>query len=178
MGQVLALQPVDTPWQTSAALHETKPSAWQFWHAWPRLPHAVRLLPVWQAPVASQQPTGHVAALQEPVPTHVRDALLHSSFGGHAEQRSPCSPHASVVVPATHAPDAVQHPVGQVAALQRSPSGRPGPSTFTSRSPPSTRGPPRSVLRSPHPATRAARHRKAASNHVGRRVGSMALAER
>jgi hypothetical protein len=87
-------------------------------HATPPLPHAVELLPVWQTPVESQQPVGHVDALHV-VTLHAPPLQLSPT--GHDVQALPPVPHAVVLVPDSQKPRASQHPFGQVAGLHEGP---------------------------------------------------------
>jgi hypothetical protein len=81
----------------------------------PPVPHAAFVLPGWQTPVMSQQPVGHVMALQvDPLqapPTQV-------SVDGQVAHVAPPVPQNAVVVPASQIPVLSQQPVGQLAALQ------------------------------------------------------------
>jgi hypothetical protein len=132
LGHVVASHPTCTPTQAWApGSHEVKPSAGQSSQTCPSSPHAVVAVPLWQWSVESQQPLGHVLALQAPGPTQVREAALQLSSAGQAVHRLPAPPHAAFDVPATQAPSAVQHPVRQVDALQAAPSFT-GPSTEAS----------------------------------------------
>ena len=68
---------------------------------------------VWamQRPCEVQQPVGHVVTLQLPVPVPPWQAPLgHDWLRLQATHAAPLIPHAETLVPALHAPDAVQHP--------------------------------------------------------------------
>ncbi len=100
--------PLHTP-----AVHESPGG--QGRHAEPPVPHAEVLVPVSQLPVLSQQPMGHVMALQV-TPWH--EPETHVSPDGHTAHALPPVPHSVVTLPGSHRPDVLQHPVGQVEALQ------------------------------------------------------------
>jgi hypothetical protein len=83
-------------------------------HAFPPEPQSFNVIPVWQAPVASQQPVGHVVALHEEL-LHI--PALQLSPDGHAVHAAPPLPHAPRVVPDSQKPSASQQPIGQLEAL-------------------------------------------------------------
>lgn len=113
VGHVVALQPA--PWH--APLMHPSPGG-QATHAFPPLPHEMVLFPSSQTPAVSQQPVGHVEALQGGG-RHV--PALQLSPGGHAEHPPPPFPQAPVLVPVSQKPRASQQPVGHEAALQTGP---------------------------------------------------------
>lgn len=77
-------------------------------HRLPPVPQALAVLPATHTPAAVQQPA-QLAAVQLPVlPLHV--PLEHVCPDGHSVHRSPPTPHAGGVVPATQMPFSVQHP--------------------------------------------------------------------
>lgn len=125
------------PWQQPAhvaALHTQTPAehAWpvaQLAHVPPAAPHAVTPVPVWQVPLASQQPVGQVAGphrsqwcvvvLQRSPEPQSALALQPQAPDTHrcptgsalqSRQVPPGVPHALGVLPATHWPPAVQQP--------------------------------------------------------------------
>jgi hypothetical protein len=70
--------------------------------------------PLWQTPVPSQQPLGHVVSLHVE-PTHA--PAWQTAPTTHSAQVSPPVPQLASAVPARHFPVAAQHPVAHVAAL-------------------------------------------------------------
>jgi hypothetical protein len=65
LGHVVELQPPIVCFsQTRAASQLVKPPAEQLSHAPPLLPHAVKVVPIWQTPLESQHPPEHVAGPQ------------------------------------------------------------------------------------------------------------------
>jgi hypothetical protein len=77
----------------------------------PPVPQAVVFVPVSHLPELSQQPLAHVEGLHV-TPSHPPD--MQESPGGQARHALPPLPHAVVLVPVSHVPEASQHPVGQV----------------------------------------------------------------
>jgi len=105
-GQLFALHPEPThppPTHAEPIGHDT--------HARPPVPQSLRLPPVTHAPVASQQPVGHVIGLHDP-PLHTPPA--HTAPGAQAAQNTPPVPHAPDDWPGWHVPVTSQQPVGQV----------------------------------------------------------------
>jgi hypothetical protein len=69
-------------------------------HAPPKLPHPLVLVPVWQAPLASQHPDGQFSGPQPPVVLHARVPSLQLEAPVHTTHARPPPPHAKLVVPA------------------------------------------------------------------------------
>jgi hypothetical protein len=80
-----------TPTSTQAPPLQVWPLA-QATQALPAAPHAVAVVPAWQAPLPSTQPL------------HTQAPLLHAWFAAQATQALPPVPHALAVVPAWQLP--------------------------------------------------------------------------
>jgi hypothetical protein len=91
-------------------------------HAFPPVPHPVVLVPDSQKPRASQQPMGHV---EGPHVMPLQTPAEQESPGGHGTHALPPVPQAVVLVPVSQFPRLSQHPVGQLAGLQVTPSQAP-----------------------------------------------------
>ncbi len=125
VGQVVALH--EEALQVPAVQLSLDGHAWQ---AVPPYPQSALVTPGWHLPVLSQHPVGHVVALQA---AEVQAPLTQLSPDGQVAHAAPPVPQAADVLPASHRPDASQHPLGhdealhggglQEPALQVSPAG-------------------------------------------------------
>ena len=131
----MQLAPLQHPAGQEVALHTQLPPthAWAAAHdrqAAPPAPHALALLPAWHTPFESQQPVGHVVALQvpqvcvpglhvvaagqSPPPLQPQRPETHACPAIAAVQSvhaPPVVPHAPAAVPARHVPPPQQPPM-------------------------------------------------------------------
>jgi hypothetical protein len=112
LGQVAGPHVGET-WTQAPPVQTPSPSAVQFTHVCPTVPHAFEPVPGWQFPVESQQPE-HVAALQPCTCSQSCAVELHDSLGGHATHEAPCPPQLELESPCMHFPS-LQQPLGLVA---------------------------------------------------------------
>jgi hypothetical protein len=150
------------------ASHVVKPCAGQFSHACPSLPHAVKLLPTWHAPLLSQHPVAQVPGPHVPGAAHTPAVALQVVPAVQVAQAAPWIPHARLDFPGKQRPAALQQPSGHESTSQVAPS-RFAPSPALSRagasvgrtsclasgSEPSGVAKARMSVRSPHPAEAA-----------------------
>jgi len=123
--QFCAVHAVDVP-QTPDGRHVV-PLFWQFWHAWPPVPHACELIPVMQtcpSGVLVQQPFGHVVGSHPDMIIVWQVWVDASQLEGppwltQERQSVPPEPQSSSVVPVSQRfVVGLQHPPGQVSGPQ------------------------------------------------------------